>query len=217
METCAHNISNCLEYRAWLLLRELVLRTPLTTVARLFSAHKFTKTIQTTLRWLAERRPSAGEVESCYAETNSIDSSLADSSSTLREASPIDAGGNSQSSVPQTYTEIARLYTSICCNFIQLEEITQDDSLGYAVEHLKAALKGAPENAAIILGCSAKVVDYLLRNRNENSTMENDCAWILPLIQYWQSTSTSSAHEINLPINVSLLSHSCYSQSLITF
>ena len=204
----------CLEYKAWLLVRELMLRTPLTVVAGLLRDHKFVATIRATLDWLAQKCASLDESDHSLDYPDSPRTKFDDSSPSTLGESPIKVTQASKkrkrdtelvSHVPQNYKDIARLYTSICCNLIQLQNIAGDKSRGYAVEHIRAALRSTAEEAAAILGSSLPIVDYLTRNEKSTSTTNTsstdastvdtpstkyDDAWILPIIQYWQSQTS---------------------------
>ena len=201
-------LSVCLDFRAWLLLRELSMRTHLTTVARLLSTFNFMGIVQSTLRWLAwEYRPRS---EGSFDDEQSR---VSDSSSTLRDTSPENPpqrsrkrkrDGQLQPVAPRTPRGIRYLYTAVCCNIIQLQDIMSDMTQGYAIEHLKAALKCPPDNIAMVLDCTAIIVNSLVRYRCSPSKMENDSAWLLPILSLWQSRSTAGAEDLDIPLHVSL-------------
>ena len=199
-------------------------------MARLLSAQKFTVTVRATLQWLAQKSVSLDVLKNLEDDTVPIDpvltdSSLADSTSTVQEAYPTGAppasrkrkrNGTIEAPVPQTPEHIVRLYTSICCNLIQLQEIAGDKSRGYAVEHLQAALRSPPEDAAAILGCSARVIDYLVRNKDPISTSDYNDAWLLPMVQHWRSQIIYPEYDLNLPASVSSSMCSSLYRVLIT-
>lgn len=218
----------CLDYKAWLLVRELLLRTPLKVVASLLRDHKFIATVRATLHWLAQQCASLDASDHPLDQTASPRSECAGSSPSTLGASPIEVtqaprkrkrDGQSVSTVPQSHKDIARLYTSICCNLIQLRDIAGDRSRGYEVEHLLAALRSTPEEAAAILGSSLPIVDYLIRNEEGTPTTEMsststsgkeismtkyDDAWILPVVQHWQSQTTCLDGNTDLQTCVSI-------------
>lgn len=216
----ADTCSVCLDYRAWMLLRELVLRTPLTSVARLLSAHKLTGTIQSTLQWLAEKCRSIPEDLFWLIEAD-----MSDPNSALEEASPGSLSqpsrkrkrdGQSKATTTWTPKDVRFLYTSICCNLIEMQDIITDGSQGYAVEHLKAALRCPLEIAASTLDCAAIIAGFLVRYRCDRSKMEYDGAWVLPMVQFWQSQLPGLREDLNLSVNVSR-NHLFISFTLIDF
>lgn len=190
-----------------MLLRELVLRTPLTTVARLLSAHKLSGTIQSTLQWLAEKCRSISENLSRQrkADILGLGSGLqeAPSASLPQQSRKRKRDGESKFAAIWTPKDVRYLYTSICCNLIELQDIIADGSQGYAVEHLKAALRCPLEIAASTLDCAAIIVGFLVRYRCDRSKMEYDRVWILPMVQYWQSQLPALGEDLQLSVNVS--------------
>ena len=218
----------CLYYKSWLLLRELLLRTPLTVVAGLLRDHKFIATIRATLHWLARKCASLDLSDHPLGQTDSPHSNFTDSSPSTLGGSPTEVTQASRkrkrdatfaSHVPQNYKDIARLYTSVCCNLIQLQDIAGDKSWGYAVELILAALRSTPEEAAAIFGSSLTIVDWLLRNEEnsymtctsstetsniETSTTKHDDAWLLPFVQYWRSQTSCIDGDINVQASVSV-------------
>ena len=228
----ADECSVCLECKAWLLVRELLLRTTLTVVAGLLRDHKFVATIRATLHWLAPKCASLDGSDHPLDQTDSPRTKFDDSSPSTLGASPTEVtqasrkrkrDAQSVSDVPQNYKDVARLYTSICCNLIQLQDITSDKSRGYAVEHIRAALRSTSEETAVILGSSLAIVDYLIRNEEnvsttntsstDASTMDTpmtkyDDAWILPFVQYWRSQTSSFGEDSNSKTCVSFFSSS---------
>lgn len=207
-----------------------MLRTPLATVARLLSAHKFTVIVRATLQWLAQKSVHMDELDtldgdSASADPMSANSSLAGSSATVQGASPNGAAkvsrkrkrdGTVEEPIAQTHRDIARLYTSICCNLIQLQKIAGDKSRGYAVEQLLAALRSPFDDAAAILGCSARVVDYLVRHEELIPSLNYDHAWLLPMVQHWRSQMTCPEDDLNFPASVSSSMWPIWSKVLIT-
>ena len=229
----ADGCSVSLEYKSWRLVRELLLRTPLETVAGLLRDHKFITTVRATLHWLAQRCASLDSSEHQLDPPDSPHSNSADSSPSTLRASPTEVTRASRkrkrnahliSHVPQNHKDVARLYTSICCNLIQLQDIAGDKSRGYAVEHILAALRSTPEDAAAILGSSLPIVDFILRNEEDTpttdtsgadtstidtsmmdtSTTKYDDAWISPIVQYWRSQTSALDGNISLQTSVSV-------------
>lgn len=53
------------------------------------------------------------------------------------------------------------LFGTVCAIVWQLQQLANDDSHGYAVEHLKMALRASPEQASEMLGTSLRITDYM--------------------------------------------------------
>ena len=207
-----------------------MLRTPLTIVACLLRDHKFVATIRATLHWLAQKCASLHGSDHPLDQTDSPRTKFDDSSPSTLGAPPTEVtqasrkrkrDANIVSDVPQNYKDVARLYTSICCNLIQLQDIASDKSRGYAVEHIRAALKSTAEEAAAILGSSLPILDYLTRNEESTSTTNTsstdastmdtpskkyDDAWILPIVQYWRSQTSCFERDSSFETCVSVAS-----------
>jgi len=167
-----------LSIRAWILLRVLLIRTPLTNAARLLKEHKFIKTLKETFHWLHENFNQ--EQLSSYPQ----DSARSKSSESGR-------GSGSSSSDEQTTgrkhkrdgTEISlhresdgpvvvldTLFVAICGVVRQLENFIIDPGHvhKYAAEHMRAALKSSPEETAIMLGSSMYLVNHILQAPNRS-------------------------------------------------
>ena len=163
--------------------------------------------VQSTLKWLAQECNSLLE-----GLVDDDQSKASDSSATLLDASSQDSShtsrkrkrsGELQAIAPRTPKSIRYLYTAVCCNVIQLQDIMGDVTQGYAIEHLKAALKCSPDNTAVILDCTAIVLNYLVRYRCSYSKMEGDNAWLLPFLWLWQSRSIAGVEDLDIPWHVS--------------
>ena len=163
--------------------------------------------VQSTLKWLAQEYSSL--LEGSFDDEQSR---VSDSSSTLQDTSPGNSpqtsrkrkrDGELQAMAPRTPRDIRYLYTAVCCNLIQLQDIMSDITHGYDIEHLKAALKCPPDNIAMVLDCTAIVVNYLVRYRCSQSKMENDIAWLLPFLSFWQSQSIAGVEGLDIPLHVS--------------
>ena len=94
-----------------------------------------------------------------------------------------------------------------------MSDITQ----GYAIEHLKAALKCPPDNIAVVLDCTAIIANYLVRYRCSRSKMENDSAWLLPILSLWQSQSPAWVEDLDIPLHVSLCKPTVLNNILTNF
>ena len=177
--------------------------------------------VQSTLEWLARECSSLLEGSLDDEQSRSSDSSY-----TLLDASPGSSpqtsrkrkrDGELQVVAPKTPRDIRYLYTAICCNVIQLQDIMSDMTQGYAIEHLKAALKCPPDNIAMVFDCTAIIVNYLVRYRCSRSKMENDGAWFLPILSFWQSQSTAAVEDLDIPLHVSLCKPNVLNNILTNF
>lgn len=175
--TAKTSSSPCAEFRAWLLLRELLALTPMSNIARLLNAHKFTATLQKTFNWLNGK---SGHIPSLpVSDPHEDATAIADSSSATVEPSPIDQpkksrkrkrDGSQTSSLKRINPEndIERLYVSICSVIKQLFTLigtSSEGSLDFATEHLKSAFRSSPEQAAEILGVALRVASHFIYNQ----------------------------------------------------
>lgn len=199
-----------LHFKAWILLRELLIRTTLATAARLLKEFKFINTLKETFHWLQEnfdrdRLPSSpqdGTGSDSSQSGSETESSTSDEQTSARKRK-ID--GNEI--VPHRESDgpdlaLDTLYAAICTVVKQLKDfiIDPEDVLGYAAEHMRAALKSSPEEAAVILGSSIYLANRILQTPNRNhrrnrrsstrsspKTLEETAfeSCISPMIEFW--------------------------------
>ena len=204
-----------------MVIQELVIRTPLTSVARLLCAHQFTSVLRNTLGWLQRqviRAIVSPDVE--FGNEELFDS---------REGSSDDAGSSSNG--PRTSkkrkldgTEVTAseeavstatgafrvVYLAICGTISQLQTfiIDPEQTHGFAVEHMKSSLRSSPEDAAHILGSSCYLTNRLIQTpqgyfyRKKVFTRElqqllantgySSC--IIPAIDLWNQRSHTRQH-----------------------
>ncbi|MCJ1462635.1 hypothetical protein MMC07_001237 [Pseudocyphellaria aurata] len=168
--------SPCAGFRAWLLLRELLVLNPPSNIARLLNAHNFTVTLQRTFNWL---KTQVGHSQSFpIIDSHENAEAIADSSSATIETSPSDQFkksrkrkrdgshiSSSQSTNPGNESEC--LYVSICSAIKQLNTligVSLEGSLDFATEHLESAFRSSPEQAAEILGSGLEVSSFFIDN-----------------------------------------------------
>jgi hypothetical protein len=211
------NLSFCLEYQAWLLLYELLIRTTLRNVARLLHAHKFVGTLQNTLQRVHEHAISQGNLADLYTEENMA---VADSSSTTIEASSVEEFSKSrkrkrvgsqvrgmQDKIELKY-DTGLLYFAICRVVNRLNALVadlHDDSRGFAVEHLKATLKGPANQVAQILGTSLSLAHFLSQ-KSYLSIANHMCivdGCINSCIGFWKVCLIAADDPSDQPSNVS--------------
>lgn len=166
--------SLCVDFQAWLLLRELLVFTPMSNIARLLNAHNFTSTLQKTFNWLDKQVGYTTSLSICGSHEDAA--AMADSSSATVEISPIDQPKKSRKrkrSETSALTridpknDIERLYVSICSVIKQLNTLigtSTEGSSDFATEHLKSAFRAPPEQAAKILGSALTVASLFLDN-----------------------------------------------------
>lgn len=221
-----------LHLKAWILLRKLFVRTPLATVARLLKEHKFIKTLKGTFHWLHENfdqdqlssSPRDGGTDSSESGSGSgIESSSSDdeTSARKRKLDGTEVIPHRESEGPAVVLDT--LYVAMCGVVEQLRYFIMDpgDVLGYAAEHMRAALKSSPEEAAIILGSSIYLMNHILqtpsrshrRNRKTpirilKENLEEDAfeSCISPMIEFWTLRFPGGHGAIDDPQNVSTLS-----------
>lgn len=197
--------------QAWLLFAELVARISLTATSRLLKAYEFPLILRDTLRLLQENLPRLSEDE----PSNS--SSPADSSSAT-----LDVGGEAEQrpskrrrlSEERVNTptlrvqDVGHLYTCVTSSISLLLDLTQSDTLGFAVEHLKAALATPSEPAAETLASAFRVVSYLFqhRSRQVNAGLEDVDTSISLIIRYWGQSQASAKPPDRLLIPVGAIS-----------
>lgn len=183
-------MSPCADFRAWLLLRELLVLIPMSNIARLLDAHTFTVTLQKTFNWLNGKVGRVPSVSTLYSLDNAA--VIADSSSATIEPSPVDQpkksrkrkrDGSQTSSLksinPENDSEC--LYTSVCCVIKQLHTLTgtsPEGSLDFATEHLKSAFRSSPEQAAEILGSALRVASLFIDNHQTTLILGDSACYL---------------------------------------
>ncbi len=210
-----------LKPKSWVMLQELAVRTPLTSVARQLNAHQFTSILRNTLQWLQKRvnrvtvspdlrtgnedlldRPedSSETVESSSSERGT-------SKKRKRDGTEVTASEAAGSTAIGTFMV---LYPAISGTVRQLESLTMDleQIQGFAVEHMKSSLRSSPEDAAHILGSSFYLMNRIIQapqrqwHQNKTSTKELQTPFadtgyrvcILPIIDLWNRRSLTGQH-----------------------
>ena len=165
-----------LKPKLWLMLQELAVRTPLTTLSRLLRAHHFTRALRDILGWLKEHVNRVEVSQDVGLGSEEMFDQPADSSDTVT-SSP---GGLRMSrkrkldgteivmseEVENTATGAFRLlYLAICGALRQLQSLAMDpeQTQGFAVEHMKSSLRSSPEEAAQIMGSSFYLTNRLIQ------------------------------------------------------
>jgi len=227
-----------LHLKAWILLRKLLVRIPPATVARLLKEHKFIKTLKETFHWLHENfdqdqlsSSPRDDAESDSSESGSSESgsgSGIDTSSSDDQTSARKRKLDGTEIIPHRESEgpavvLDTMYVAMCGVVKQLRDFVTDpgDVLGYTAEHMRAALKSSPEEAAIILGSSIYLVNHILQTPNRShrrnrktpiriskGKLEEDAfeSRISSMIEFWTFRFPGGHGAIDDPQNVSTLS-----------
>lgn len=185
-------------------------------MARLLNVHNFLRILQNTLQQLYHNAINQTNVGDVCVEENVV---TADSSSTTVEASPVEEPKKSRKrkrtdrkvhemrdDLGANY-EIELLYFSVCRVIERLNTLVtglHDDSQGFVVEHLKASLKGAPEQIAEILGISLHLADIVSR-KTHFSVEDHMCIvgkCISSSIGFWKTCLATADDPSDKPSNV---------------
>ncbi|KAL8714502.1 MAG: hypothetical protein Q9225_006550 [Loekoesia sp. 1 TL-2023] len=200
--------SICLELSLWQLLRELVRRLPVANLARLLRAHGFINIVIKTLRALENALP-IGESPAKHGLPSSNNgmsreaSPVADSSSatvdvsvelskTSKKRKRDGTMVNHRRSDTTNQHDIGSLYASICDVTNQMQALVKDDSHGYAIEHLKMALRASPEEAAEILSIAFTIANHVLWSTSKTQSLRQEESLHLsldPWIEIWTCRS----------------------------
>ena len=208
-------------HEAWLLLRALLVRTPLAKIARLIKEQKFTSSLQRTFGWLYEQskpRPGSpvsskrGSEDYSNASSKTVEGSVEESkASKKRKRDGTESGGtqspaSSSESTRAMFDEthdLRRIYIAVCSVVAQLERLTTDSeqTKGYAVEHLRFASRNLVEEAATMLGHSLYVAGQLLQKsrrgqspKHRSSTRSIDSTYracVFASVHLWEKRSSS--------------------------
>lgn len=210
-----------LEPKSWVMLQELAVRTPLTSVARQFSAHQFTSVLRNTLRWLQKRvnratvSPNLGVGNEDLLDPPEDSSDTVESSSSERETSKKRKRSGTEVTAAEEAVSTATgafrvLYLAICGTVRQLESLTMDpeQTQGFAVEHMKSSLRSSPEGAAHILGSSLYLTNRIIQTpqrywhqkrvfTRELQKLYEESGYrscIIPVIDVWNHRSLTGQH-----------------------
>ena len=204
-----------------MVIQELVIRTPLTSVARLLCAHQFTNVLRNTLGWLqrqVHRMTVSPDVESVNEELFDSPEESSDagesSSNGPRTSKKRKLDGTevtaSEEAVSTATGAFRVVYFAICGTIGQLQTLTIDPEQmhGFAVEHMKSSLRSAPEDAAHILGSSFYLTKHFIQTshgyfyRKKVFTTELQkllantgyISCIIPAINLWNQRSHTRQH-----------------------
>ncbi|KAL8669778.1 MAG: hypothetical protein Q9168_005640 [Polycauliona sp. 1 TL-2023] len=171
----------------WLLFKELVTRVPVANLARLLRDHGFFDIVLKALRSIQESYDALNPRTTRAAGSSTTSrsgepSSAADSSSativapakrkrsTAKKARLVDANLVLKGPSPKSELELARLFKTLSATVWRLQQLAEDESHGYAVEHLKMALRGSPEQASDMFGISLTITEHVLQTAEDAVT-----------------------------------------------
>lgn len=204
-----------------MLLQELVVRTPLTSVARLLSAHQFTSVLRDTMLWLQKRVTRVTLSPDLGVRNKDLWIFPEDSSDTAKSSSNEDRSSKkrkldgtevaiSEEAVSTAPGAFKILYLAMCGTIRQLELLTIDPEQiqGFAAEHMKSSLRCSPEDAAHILGNSFYFTNLFMHTTQKymhqrgiySPTIQKVLAdtgcrsCILPMIDLWNRRSVKGQH-----------------------
>ncbi|KAL8815983.1 MAG: hypothetical protein Q9223_004941 [Gallowayella weberi] len=169
----------CLDLDLWSLFRELIPRLPLANLARLLRDHGFLAILLTTLSSFEERVDRTNEKRHKDAQSytsGKLSDAAESTSSTLgtsvehrrpsKKRKLDEPMISCNPSLPKKKPDFLASFLLVCNTLRQLQALGRDHSHGYAVEHLRMALKASPEQAAGLLGRSLNIIKYMLRIPN---------------------------------------------------
>ncbi|KAL8661726.1 MAG: hypothetical protein Q9202_005348 [Teloschistes flavicans] len=169
------SLSVLLELKVWRLFGELIPRLPVTNLARLLRDHGFLNILQNTFKSLADamvqhETPAQDRLQSLATRSSASSSEASSSSATIsdpdmkgrRSKKRNRDGTNKMHSQVTPALDLGPVFCQLCGVLRQLQASAQDDSHGYAVEHLKMSLRAPTEQAANIFGRSLTVAYSLL-------------------------------------------------------
>ena len=164
-----------LNFESWVLLRELVIRTPLVNVARLLKECKFMKMLEETLKWLQE---NVGTIQftadSEHSDSSATVASFSEERKTARKRKVDGTEFIPDQSSRKPIMVLETLFVALCGSVRELLLLVTDaeSSQNYVAEHMKLALKSSCAQAADILGNSLYLVNHILqapkRSRQQN-------------------------------------------------
>ncbi|KAL8845049.1 MAG: hypothetical protein Q9176_000721 [Flavoplaca citrina] len=187
--------SPCLELDAWLLFHELIFCVPIANLARLLRDHGFLDIVLKTLRSMQDsidgcntqneqgEKPSSSNVsvESSSA-TNSrpaiVSASVTPTKSAGEKLKLIAANVDSDGSSAMGKSKLERIFKTLCAIIQRLQQRADDDSQGYAVEHLKMALRTSPEQASEMFGISLGLTNFIFE-ATKGSAVQSDISVLL--------------------------------------
>ena len=172
--------SPCLYFKAWFLLRELIIRIPLSKTAGILKTYNFITIVRKTLQWYHENvnrglsvpgQEGGGSQDTSDASSGMVYSSSSESRTSRKRKRDSNEVPISSSTPSTTTGAVDTLYMIVCATIAQVGTLTKDSdhTQGFAVEHIKSALRSSSQDAALILGSSLYLTNHLLQEANRIS------------------------------------------------
>ncbi|KAL9612018.1 MAG: hypothetical protein Q9167_003384 [Letrouitia subvulpina] len=179
--------SPCLEPKAWILFRRLVVRLPIFNIARRLKAEGFAKILLKTFQQLKKRLDNADTPPNGQHGEDSTAAGPQKSRKRKRDEPHVDL----QQRLANKTLDASLLCRSIILAVKELQSLTvelPDRSRGYAIEHMKSALRALPEHSASIFGTFISIVTQI-RSRSSSTPVSDDTLDIEeclpPMIAIW--------------------------------
>ena len=205
--------SPCLEPTAWLLLQSLIALNPLIIVARLLNTFKFILIVKEPIQWLQQKLdleegslPQDNEDALAAVESSSVTLKISPvkppqkSRKRKRDGTPTSLSRPSSVASPSTKA----LYKAVFSTIKEVEGLTRDTSdetRGFAVEYMKATLRGSPEHAAAMLGSFFAITHAILPKLKDQPTEFLD-EYLNPMLAIWDLRSNANDDPSGQPSSV---------------
>ncbi|KAL8852474.1 MAG: hypothetical protein Q9221_002597 [Calogaya cf. arnoldii] len=200
-----------LELDVWLLFQELISRLPAANLARLLRDHGFLDIVLGTLRSMQESmngyngrkqrnaglssRSMSGESSGAADSSSATVGASVEPSNALKKMSLKDTSVEHSTSRSRWQPDLPRLFRALCVATWRLQQLAQDDSNGYAVEHLKMALRASPEQASDITGMSLRMTDYVFHTGGFVTRYNIFDQMISPWVTIWNCRSRKTTQD----------------------
>lgn len=151
------------------------MRTSLTNAARLLNAHKFTALLQKIFKWMGGQVDPGTVVpnfplsrDSAASSSDTIETSATERPKNSRKRKRDDPQADP---FQQSIGDLGYLFASICSTIVKLQAMINGPTRlrGFAIEHLKSAIRSSPEQAADILGSSMVLASLIFGKGNHSS------------------------------------------------
>ena len=197
-----------LHYKSWDLLYELMKRSSVARIAKTIRESKFVEIVHRTFAWMGDQSAAALGKEPGFSRMRD---GVAASTESEEESRKRKRNEEHTKHAARKFPNggIDMLFTSVCANFSHMNHLikTGSESVGYAVEHLKHAVKFPPQAMADILGNAFYVANALVhcmswlswpatsdqshvRFQWKESGFE---PYLTPLIDIWDRSTSRSA------------------------
>ncbi|KAL8966531.1 MAG: hypothetical protein Q9183_003333, partial [Haloplaca sp. 2 TL-2023] len=198
-----------LEVQAWQLFQDLILCLPLTNLARLLRDHTFLGIVLNALKSLGSiefsRNSSSSNLPGSARNGSPSNTSSGADSSSVTVGAPVQSPRTSKKrkrngavvdhsfAAGRKDVDGQRVFNTLCGILRQLQTLCQNQSYGYAREHLKMAMETHRDQAASLLGESIAIIHRILPNLASPNISQGDtfAKNVMPWIRLWKSRSSS--------------------------